>query len=144
MTINQSILATLEEKVRFYEERARRYRDAAELVRAELAESPTTAGPRGAYAAVVPPVLRRQASDPKQSTMAMIGEVLSHSNEPLSVAAPTESMLAEGWDTSSETPANTVRTAVGRLVERGAVEKTDDGRYGLPHRVVEDISDEPQ
>ena len=115
---------------------AKAYRDAAALIR------------RSTGAAAVERVLAKHGSLPvsvigkagrksgPNSTMSMIRTVLRQSLGSLSVADLTDKMLQAGWDTTSEVPQNTVRTALARLVEKSEVQRNEDGTYAQSAAVL--------
>jgi len=61
--------------------------------------------------------------------MSMIRTVISGSLKPLSPTDLTAKMLESGWETESENPVNTVRTALFRLHERGDLSRNEAGEY---------------
>ncbi|CAN5171069.1 hypothetical protein BH11ACT4_BH11ACT4_09470 [soil metagenome] len=128
---DDNILAELEAKASEAEAAATKYRAAIALLRGETVRS----GKPGRVTGVHEFKLRASTSGKKvgpTSTMSMIRTVLGRSTAPLGIAELTEKMLTGGWDTQSENPSNTVRTAVMRLVDdKGEVVKHVDGTYSL-------------
>lgn len=128
---NETILALLEEKASFHAREADRYRSAIRILRGEpeRVKRPDTqlqfAYPEAAS------VRRRKSTDPKASTQAMVEKVLARVGH-LTYKELTEKMLEDGWVTESVTPSNTVRTALGRMSERGIVGRNEEGEYYWP------------
>lgn len=143
MEDTKSLLARLEEKALFHTREADRYKTAAEVVRAVMYDNAPKAqldSPAMVDPATQPEFALGQPADqpaprkgPK-STMAMIQQVLSESDSPLRLTVLTERMIQSGWETSSAAPSNTVRTAVGRMVEANRAVRTPEGLYSMPER----------
>lgn len=131
---DDSILAELERKALEAEAVAAKYRAAIAVLRGKTPRVLNTSGAKVALkpTSTIYEVKSRVTSGKKSgptSTMSMIRTVLSGSSSPLSVTELTERMLIQGWDTQSENPSNTVRTAASRLVDKRQIERTDDGAY---------------
>jgi hypothetical protein len=65
-------------------------------------------------------------------TVAMMNQVFSQATEPISFSELVERMLAAGWETKSQIPSNTARTALGRMVDRGTIIRTPENNYRRP------------
>jgi len=121
---DDTILAELDQLASHHETQARKYRAALALLRGS---QPTTRNtqPRPAASRAVGP--RKSPT----GTMSMIRKVLASSEQPLVIPKLTERMLSGGWDTQSENPSNTVRTAILRLVDKTEVIRNADGTFEL-------------
>jgi len=122
---DDTILAEIDQRIADLEAEANRYRAAAALLR----------GGSAATSGVRSKPNRRQAprsNGGPTSTMSMVQSVLAE-HGPLTIRNLAEQMIVDGWDTQSDVPTNTVRTAVGRLTERGVLSRHDDGSYKLFH-----------
>ena len=121
---DDTILAELDQLAAHHETQARKYRAALKLLR----------GPQPAIASITPrPTVSRILGPRKSptSTMSMIRKVLASSERALVIPELTERMLSGGWDTQSENPSNTVRTAILRLVDKTEVIRNADGTFEL-------------
>lgn len=114
---NKSLVAFHRGEAAKYEEQANRYAAAIAALRGgskpTQSRTPSRAGKK---------------SGPT-STMTVLRDVLNRSMVPRSPTELTEDMLASGWETISENPVNTVRTALLRLSEKGEIARLGDGRY---------------
>ena len=136
MDDKETILALLEEKAAYHKGELERYRSAiyalggsASVQRQDTVTTPEP--PVRVNDGRVALMRRRKVDNPMASTQAMIERVLADSPA-LGYKQLTEKMLEAGWITESVTPSNTVRTALGRLSERGIVERTEDGLFRVP------------
>jgi len=128
---DDSILAELERKALEAEASASKYRAAIAVLLDSGSAKPTASVNRDSVA------LRRlrerrdhgiRRTGPS-TTMSMIRTVISGSLKPLSPTDLTAKMLESGWETESENPVNTVRTALFRLHERGDLSRNEAGEY---------------
>ena len=127
--MDETLLERLVRKAEYHAEQAERYRVAADVVRGETQPSRSTA------------MTTRRTGEPRKSTMGMIQYSLGQSSDPVDLPTLTRLMQEAGWETTSATPSNTVRTALHRLMERGAVHRDDVGRFMMAPQDVHD--DEP-
>lgn len=135
MALDDSDLAHLEEKARFYETQAKRIRDAIEVLRSEAGDTSTRV--------TVPSTRRPQReTDPRYGTMPMIEQALA-TGEALTVPELVDRMTGLGWQTDSATPRNTVRTAVHRLLARGTIVSVEGRRYALAISVEQATDTQP-
>jgi hypothetical protein len=115
------MVARLDALAAKHDAEAKRYKAAADLLRG-------TAKP-----ATAPFKARATKSDARRlpnGTMNMVIDVLTSHAEPLSPPELAERMLAAGWVTESDNPANTVRTALRRLVDKsGSGVSVLNGKY---------------
>lgn len=134
---NETILALLEEKASFHAREAERYRSAIRILRGEPAPGTRPKTQLQFAPAENPAARRRKVDNPMASTQAMVERVLAEVGS-LPYKELTNKMLEAGWITESVTPSNTVRTALGRLADRGIVERTEDGLFSTPASSDED------
>lgn len=131
----ETLLSRLEQKAEHHTREAERYRVAAEVVRSEVRMSGRTPT-RNTH------TTRRTTAVPGRGTISMIQEVLSEAGVALDLNTLTDRMLAGGWETTSQVPQNTVRTAAMRLTDRSVVVRDSEGRYGLkPSFASADVAD---
>jgi hypothetical protein len=119
--MDPKIITELEDKATALEEDARKIRAAIEVLK----------DVRGPHTNSPARIASRASRTRAGGTLDQIREILAET-PPLSVAEILDTLYARAWTTESANPSNTVRTAIGRLLERGAVVKSPDGRYTLP------------
>jgi hypothetical protein len=143
---DNEILAALDGRIAALSAELERYRAAAALIRGDNAAGNATTNARINPNARAPQNRRqRRAADPKTSTVAMIDVVFGLTDSALDANQVTERMQQEGWITTSGFPVNTVRTALGRAVEKGTLVRLEDGRFERPnaddHRLIKSDDD---
>lgn len=154
MDTDKAMLGRLEQMAAFHAREAERYRTAAEVVRVEIygAASPkpqTLEVQHKADASVMRNGTKGRSGSPRRGgptgTMAMIPQVLGNAPAPITLAKLTELMLEAGWETTSGTPSNTLRTALLRMQRSGEVVRDKVGRYAMsPTRDVAKVHSELQ
>lgn len=122
---NDQIIRELELRANQLESEAQRLRAAVQVLRGDVPVF--SAQPTSTATSIVVPA----APAPRQAvrTMPLILETLGELG-PISNRDLTAALLERGWTTSSAEPTNTVRTALGRLVQRGQVILAD-GLFSL-------------
>jgi hypothetical protein len=113
---NNEIIRELERRANQLESEAQRLRAAIQVIRGDVPV--VSAQPTSNPAPIVVPAspAPRQAVGTMPLIIETLGELGPTSNRDLTAA-----LLERGWTTSSAEPTNTVRTALGRLVQRGQV-----------------------
>ena len=109
-----------------FDEQVKKYRAALSVIRGD---SEVTSKPAPETNIGVASKVGRKSGP--TSTLSMIRSVLGSSMTPLNPVALADRMALAGWSTNSENPANTVRTALMRLVEKGELQRHDGGTYSL-------------
>jgi hypothetical protein len=116
-----AMVAELEKRATKLEDEAERLRQAAALLRGDA--------PRAQAVTPTRRVVRRRSPS---GTMSMAYAVLQSATEPLSPPALAAKMIQAGWQTDSDNPSNTLRTALRRMVERpGSDVHVKAGKYYL-------------
>lgn len=118
------IIAELNRRASELESEAGRLRSAAEVLRGGKPVSTHTTKSRETGSPHISRTVR------KSGTMPLILTTLRDAG-PLENKELTEELLRQGWKTNSVAPTNTVRTALGRLIERAVVTRLSDGRFAL-------------
>lgn len=115
METNQ-VVAELEANASRLEAEAKAYRDAAAVLRktTEAKVSPRPVSPPRKQAAVTRPRSRKSPT----GTMSMARSQLLLAEEPLTPPDLAQRMLEAGWNTDSDNPANTLRTALRRMLDK--------------------------
>jgi len=132
---SDTLIIELERRATDLESEAGRLRDAANVIRGGR---PVTGRSLSPSQGRVQKATDRGTSG--TSTASHILAVLGESG-PLGNKELTQALFEQGWETGSAAPTNTVRTALGRLMERSEVTRLEDGRFALTGFNPEDASD---
>lgn len=124
---SHEIIRELERRANQLESEAQRLRAAVQVLRGD---APTVTSTTEASLPVAEHA-RPEVSRPTPKTMPLILETLGELG-PTSNRELTAALLERGWVTTSAEPTNTVRTALGRLVQRERVTQLDGGLFALP------------
>lgn len=128
---NNEIIHELERRANQLESEAQRLRAAVQVLRGDVpvVTAPSASTPAPVSVSVPPPA---PALAPRQAigTMPLIIETLGELG-PTSNRDLTSALLERGWATASAEPTNTVRTALGRLIQREQVIQLDGGLFSL-------------
>lgn len=129
---DETIATELNRRADQMEAEAKRLRIAANILNGKRLVAKQLADPAVSSATVSASGVVRSGTNHSRaaSTIPMIRRTLAKYG-PLDYADLTETMLSNGWQTESQLPKNTVRTALSRLHERGTVVRRQDGRYEL-------------
>ncbi|WP_344753701.1 hypothetical protein [Leifsonella bigeumensis] len=125
------IIRELEGRANELESEAQRLRAAAEVLRGR---SPISSPTRKSLVPARPGTRGGGSMELILTTLDELG--------PLQNTVLTNELLGRGWKTSSASPSNTVRTALGRLMERGEVRRLKDGRFATASYFTSNAQDE--
>lgn len=126
---SDTLIRELETRASELEEEARRLRSASEVLQGKRAATDTS---HVTGAASV-----RKVSQTNPTILKVLNE-----SGPMDARTLTTAMLDRGWETTSITPSNTVRTALGRLADRGEVVRLDDGQFATMRWIEDNARDE--
>lgn len=121
----ESRASALEREARALEAEAAQFRAAVAALKGELVAPSHSALPGD------PSRAKRIRRTGPASTMSVARRVMAEAKYPLEPSIMAERMLAQGWETTSSDPVNTLRTALARMFERGEVMRFADGTFAL-------------